>query len=141
MRRTKLLGALLTVLLVLSACTGGAERAEKIEPMTKEAVEGTELYRLTLTPRAVERLDVQTAEVGSEASRLVMPYGALIYDLYGDTWTYVNPEPRVYVREPVVIDHIRDDGVVVLHDGPDVGTKVVSVAAAELYGAETGIGK
>ena len=49
------------------------------------------------------------------------------------------PEPLTFVRHRVVIDKI-DRGLAVLQDGPAVGTKVVTVGAAELYGAESGVG-
>lgn len=143
MRRTNALGAtlLLTSLLSLTACRGGEAEATKVEPVTLEAVADTGLYRLTLTDRAIERLDVQTAEVTrGTSSALRMPYAALIYDLNGDTWAYTSPEPNVYVRQAVSVAAIQDN-MVNLTQGPEVGTQVVTVAAAELYGAETGIGK
>lgn len=143
MRRTKLFSAALLpgLLLALTACRGGDAAVTHIEPVELEAVADTELYRLTLTDRAIERLDVQTAEVRRVVKGLPrMPYSALIYDLEGDTWAYANPEPNVYVRQPVIVAKIQNDHVS-LAAGPEVGTKVVSVAAAELYGAETGIGK
>jgi multidrug efflux pump subunit AcrA (membrane-fusion protein) len=109
-----------------------------------EPIEGTELNRLTLTEKAAERLDLQTAQVSEEqvdgTQRLVVPYSAVIYDLEGKTWIYINPEPLTYVREPVTIDYIEGD-MVVLVDGPASGTAVVTVGVPELYGADTGIGK
>lgn len=132
---------LLTALLGLAACRGGETLVGHVEPMTKEAVPSTDRYRLTLTDRAIERLDVQTVEVTRVVKGLpMMPYSALIYDLEGDTWVYTNPEPNVFVRQLVTVAEIQNDRVS-LAEGPEVGTKVVSVAAAELYGAETGIGK
>jgi multidrug efflux system membrane fusion protein len=43
------------------------------------------------------------------------------------------------VRERITVDDI-EDGRAVLTDGPAVGTAVVSVGAAELYGTEFGVG-
>lgn len=112
----------------------------KVEPATKEKLESG-IYRLTLTERAIERIDVQTTEITTGSNgQLLMPYSALIYDLYGDTWAYTNPEPRVFVREAVTVDVIEGDWVH-MTAAPQEGTLVVTVAAAELYGAETGIGK
>jgi multidrug efflux pump subunit AcrA (membrane-fusion protein) len=109
-----------------------------------EAIEGTELNRLTLTEKAAQRLDIQTAQVREEqvdgAQRLVVPYSALIYDLEGKTWIYISPQPLTYVREPVTVDQIEGD-MVVLVEGPATGTEVVTVGVAELYGTDTGIGK
>jgi hypothetical protein len=136
---------LLVALPQLSACTQTpAEATGGLEPAKVEHVEGSEdRSRVTLTPRAVERLGIQTkpvlaGKVGN-ATRRVVPYGALLYDAKGDTWVYVNPAPLDYVREPVTVDHIEGDQAV-LSDGPPAGTRVVSVGAAELYGTETGVG-
>ena len=136
---------LLVALPQLPACTQtSAEATGGVEPAKVEHIEGSDdLSRLTLTPRAVERLGIQTkpvlvGKVGN-ATRRVVPYGALLYDAKGDTWVYVNPAPLDYVREPVTVDHIEGDQAV-LSNGPPAGTRVVSVGAAELYGTETGVG-
>ena len=41
---------------------------------------------------------------GSE-TRKIIPYSAVIYDLSGQAWAYVNTEPRTYVRQPITIDY------------------------------------
>lgn len=70
----------------------------------------------------------------------VVPYSAVLYGLNGETWVYVNREPLTYTRVPITVDHI-DGGQVVLLDGPPPGTEVVTVGAALLLGADTGVGK
>jgi len=45
----------------------------------------------------------------------------------------------MFVRHPVTIEYI-DKEKAVLQDGPDVDTEVVTVGAAELFGAELGVG-
>ena len=87
-----------------------------------------------------ERVRVRFSMTGSGTQRMVVPYSAVIYDLQGATWVYVSPEPLVFVREPVTIDYIQGD-LAVLSDGPPVGTEVATVGVAELYGADTGVGK
>ncbi len=72
--------------------------------------------------------------------RKVVPYSAVIYGLQGDTWTYTNPEPLVFVRHRITIDYIENDTAVLL-DGPPAGTAVVTVGAAELFGVELGVGQ
>ena len=132
------------VSLQLSACGVGPSKAQKVQPFRLEAIKGTDLKRVVLTEKAAERLDIQTAPVRSEqvnvSQQKVIPYAAVLYDVQGDAWTYVSPEPLVFVREPIVIDSIQGDRVV-LSEGPDVGTAVVTVGAAELYGAELGVSK
>lgn len=113
-------------------------------PSHVEPVEGSELSRVTLSERAAQRLGIETAEVSSEEIagkvQLVIPYGAVIYDADGATWTYTSPEPLTFVRDPITIDTIEGDRAV-LSEGPADGTVVVSVGAAELYGTESKIGK
>jgi len=131
--------------LQLSACSSvetteaATENASVVEP-----IEGTELNRVLLSERAAERLDIQTAQVSEEqvdgTSRLVVPYSAVIYDLEGNTWMYISPEPLSFVRESIMVDYIEGDTAVLL-DGPASGTEVVTVGVPELYGADTGVGK
>lgn len=77
---------------------------------------------------------------GSGTNRLVVPYASVIYGPTGVTWTYTSVEPLVFVRQVITIDYIDGD-LAVLLDGPPVGTDVVTVGAAELYGAELGLGQ
>jgi hypothetical protein len=70
----------------------------------------------------------------------IVPYAAVLYDAPGNTWVYTTPNPLTFVRHVIHIDYIEGD-LAVLSDGPPSGTEVVIVGAAELFGAETGIGK
>jgi hypothetical protein len=127
--------------LLLSACAQAASEAESShgEPAKVEAVSGSDLSRITLTERAIERIDLKTAKVtGGKAAGTVVPYGAVVYDPSGATWVYTSPKDRVFLRAGITVDRIDGD-MAVLSDGPAAGTVVVSVGAAELYGAELGI--
>lgn len=136
---------LLVALPQLSACTQtAAEGTSGEEPATVEQIEGSEdVSRLTLTPKAVERLGIQTTPLREDKvagkQRKVVPYGAVLYDADGKTSVYVTSAPNVYVREPITVALIEGDRAI-LSAGPAVGTVVVSVGAAELYGTETGVG-
>ena len=136
---------LLVALPQLSACTQtAAEGTSGEEPATVEQIEGSEdVSRLTLTPKAVERLGIQTTPLREDKvagkQRKVVPYGAVLYDADGKTSLYVTSAPNVYVREPITVELIEGDRAI-LSAGPAVGTVVVSVGAAELYGTETGVG-
>lgn len=129
------------VLLLMLALTAGAiDPSKKSGPSTVEPIAGTKLNRITLTQKAVERLDIRTAKVNTDATgAIVAPYAAVLYDINGSAWVYTNPEPFVYVRHPIVISSISGLNAT-LKEGPSVGTLVVIVGAAELYGAENGIG-
>lgn len=131
--------------LALAAC-GRSPAAHKTEhPAEIVKIEGSDLSRVSLTARAVERIDLRTDQVrevrvaGSSAPRRVVPYSALIYDPQGVTWVYTSPEPRTFVRHRVDVDHIEGNAAV-LKDGPPAGTVIASVGVAELYGAEFKVG-
>jgi hypothetical protein len=130
--------------LLLPACQQTPKAATKVEPAKIEKIEGSEFKRVTLTEKAAQRLGIETAQVqdaaASGAQRLVIPYAAVLYGLKGETWTYTNPEPLVFVREPVTVYSIKDDQATLVQ-GPPAGTAVVTVGGIELYGAETGVSK
>jgi hypothetical protein len=62
-----------------------------------------------------------------------------VYDADGQTWAYVNQEPLVYMRAQITVEEIEGD-VARISAGPPEGTPVVTTGAAELYGAEIGVG-
>jgi hypothetical protein len=144
----------------LAACHKGADKPAQIKPAKVEHIDGSELSRVILTAKAAERLGIATVAV-SEASatrsgggggsvrevqltqagarRKVVPYAAVLYDAQGNTWVYTSPEPLVFVRHRITVEYIAGDQAV-LADGPPSGTAVVTVGAAELFGAEFEIG-
>jgi hypothetical protein len=135
--------AVVCAVLVLAACKTVEEEAPEtgVEPAAVEPVQGSGgLSKVSLTESAVERLALETVEVsaGGAAGGTQIPYSALMYDADGNTWAYVEVSPRVYLREAITVSEIRGD-VVSLTAGPALGTPVVSVGAAELYGAEVGV--
>jgi len=129
--------------LLLFACSSVPQTVVYEEPAILVPIAGTNFYEITLTVRAAERLDIQTSLVREEqingVAYLVIPYSALIYGLNGDTWVYISPASLTYHREPIIIDFIEGD-MLILAEGPPIGTEVVTVGVAELYGVDTGIG-
>ncbi len=85
-----------------------------------------------------QRVSVELDRVGAGKPQKIVPYSSVLYDVRGNTWVYINPKPLVFVRHAIKVDFIEGD-IAVLTDGPAIGTKVVSVGAPELFGAETGI--
>ena len=57
---------LIIVGLLLAACAPTPAAVEKIVPAKVEKIEGTDLKRVTLTEKAAERLDIQTAPLREE---------------------------------------------------------------------------
>lgn len=145
--RRAIAAALIVVGPQLAACQQQAGHT-KIEPALVENIDGSDVSQVTLTEKAMERIALQTSVVreeqvvgygGGTAMRKVVPYSALIYDPNGETWVYISPEPRRFVRHPVKVERIVGDDAV-LFAGPDKDTQVATVGAAELYGAESGVG-
>jgi hypothetical protein len=150
-----LIGALA---LGVSAC-GRAPATEDGEAASGEArveqIQGTDQSRVILTRQAAERLGIQTAEVrdarvaakpaatGQRRSpatmRKTIPYAAVLYDEHGHTWVYTNPAPLTFIRKRIGVDFVTGD-LAVLLKGPSTGTRVVTVGAPELLGAELGVG-
>ena len=86
--------------------------------------------------RPGQRVGVTLPLKGDEDS-LAVPRSALIRDALGGTWVYENIAPHVYTRRRVFVDRVVGD-LAALTGGLKPGAKVVSQAAAELYGAEFG---
>jgi hypothetical protein len=87
-----------------------------------------------------QRVFVELPRRNRSEQQKVVPYAAVIYGVNGETWVYTNPEPLVFIRQPIVIDYIEGDQAF-LSEGPDTGTVIVTVGVAELFGAETGVSK
>jgi hypothetical protein len=137
-----LMMAMMAAVLGLSGCGKGSEviAAAPFEmPAKVDKDKASGIARLTLTPRAMERLGIQTEEIKSAGKTLKAPYSALLYDASGGEWVYTSPEPNVFKRAAVKVSVIEGDSMV-LAQGPNAGTKVVSVGAAELFGTEFEIG-
>ncbi|MGH8907133.1 MAG: hypothetical protein ACRD0K_11565 [Egibacteraceae bacterium] len=125
---------------LLPACGAAVSDSHEIdEPVTVEHVEGTDVARLTLTQRAVERLGIQTAPVETDGDRTVVPSAAVFVEPDGTWWVYTSPEPLVFVRHRISVE--RDDGeLAFLTEGPPPGTRVATVGVPELLGAEYELG-
>jgi hypothetical protein len=128
--------------LLLAACSGAPpESAPKEAAVVVEKNEATGISRLALSENAAERLGIATAPVAdAPAGRgTTVPYSAIVYDKDGATWAYTNPEALVYLRAAITVERIAED-LAILSSGPPVGTSVVTVGTAELWGVETGVG-
>jgi hypothetical protein len=68
-----------------------------------------------------------------------VPYAAVVYDKDGSTWVYTNPQPLAYIRIAITVEVIKGNDAI-LREGPDVGMKVATTGAPQLYGAEKGVG-
>jgi hypothetical protein len=136
-RRSSLLCATVILAAGLAGCTEvETEPSTAYEPSRLSAVAGSDdLQRVTFTAEGERRTGLETARVARRGGRTVVPYAALIYDAGGNTYVYTRPKRRSYLREEVAVARVEGDRVL-LSDGPPAGTTVVTVGAAEVYGAE-----
>ena len=128
----------------LSGCGGApASSAEEEAPAVVAPAGPDGTSQVTLTEQAAERIGLQTATVHQETvagvARKVIPYASVLYDPGGDTYAYSNPQALVFQRVKLVVDTVEGD-LAVLVDGPPEGTKVVTLGATELFGAEFEVG-
>jgi hypothetical protein len=82
-----------------------------------------------------DRVRVEAPLAGSTDRHKVVPYAAVYYDPKGVAWVYVNTAPLTFMRQRITIERVIGD-LALLSSGPEVGTRVASVGAALLYGAE-----
>ncbi len=127
----------------------------KVAPYKLEPIANSKLLRVTLTPKAAERLGIKTATMPGAGARVAdatggtptgtatelrnVPYAALLYDLDGSTWIYKEVGPLTYERHQIKVNSIAGDSVLI-SDGLAPGTAVVSQGAIELFGTETKVG-
>jgi len=143
MRKNRSLAVVVLALPLLAGACGsgsGADGEAGPRPVSVTHLESTNTDLIELTPKAAQRLDVQTAPVRADADgskRIRIPYAAVLYDPDGQTWTYTSPRSRVYTREDIVVDHVAG-GTAILKKGPPPGAQVVTVGATELWGVVYG---
>ena len=129
--------------IVLTGCASkGSSESAGGEPASVEAIEGSEVGKVTVTERGASRIGLKTEPVRvlmtsgiATPARTLVPLAAVLYDHNGVSWVYTNPESLTYIRQRVVIDHVDGDNSV-LRSGPAPGTLVVTVGGAELLGTE-----
>jgi multidrug efflux pump subunit AcrA (membrane-fusion protein) len=130
--------------LTARAGNGGQSAAPIPAPPSANAAAGTvdlyyDLPNANSTFRPNQRVGV-ALPLTTESDSLVVPWSAVLYDIFGGTWVYVETGERTYVRQRVVVRHVASE-TAVLASGPPAGTKIVTAGAAELFGTETGFSK
>jgi hypothetical protein len=127
--------------LSVSACKEiESATVEGYEPAQVKEIPGRDdVKRVEFTPEGARRTGLRTGAVDRRGGDRVVPYAALIYDAEGKAYVYTSPRPLTFLREQVRVERI-EGGRVFLKAGPPPGMKVVTVGAAEVYGAELEIG-
>ncbi len=132
--------ALVVAALLLAGCSSESSAAGEHEaPATVTEVDGSDVKQVTFTSDAASRVGLESAATRLDGAGTVVPYASLIFDGHGVPWVYEISDELTFQRTPVVIDRIEGD-TVWLSEGPRPGTRVVTVGATEVYGAELEIG-
>ncbi len=80
----------------------------------------------------------------SVTEALIVPVAAILYDIYGGTWVYVQTsttdKDTKFTRSRVLLEWVEGDKAI-LSKGPPEDALVVTAGAAELFGTEFGAGK
>ncbi len=92
----------------------------------------------TATRRPGEKVTA-SLELLADEEVTTVPAAAVVYDAAGGAWVYEKTRPHTFARRRV--DVRRTTGAtVVLTRSPPVGTEVVSIGVAQLFGVEFGAG-
>jgi hypothetical protein len=138
--RSRWMAALAVAAVSLAACAEKSSTEPDSGRATITPIAGTDVSSVTLSDEAAKRIGIQMDTINKgDGSQTEIPYAAVLYDPQGNTWTFTTKGELSFVRSPITVDHIEGD-VAYLSDGPPAGTQVVIVGAAELYGAEIGVG-
>ena len=138
-----------TGLLVALAATASLTACKEVEAPEKEhyspaaisPVKGEQdLVSVTLTQEGADRIEIATGAVGRRGGHKTIPYAALLFENDGSAFVYTNPRGLTYVRAHIEIDRVAGDRVL-LHEGPAVGTRVVTTGAPQVHGAELEYGE
>jgi hypothetical protein len=131
--------AALLIVAVVAGLSKSEAQATEAQPASVEPIGDGGLNTLALTAEAASRLGIKTTPVRTEVvahvRKTVIPYSAVVYDATGASWAYTTSKPLSFVRHPIVVARVAGD-LAVLSSGPSVGTQVVSVGVAELFGTE-----
>lgn len=136
------------LLLALTAWTATAGHGEEPglehpSPGTVVAVEGSEFSFVTLTADGAEKIGLELArveQIRSLAGNRTVPYASLVHGADGTIWVYASAgDPLRFRRQTVEVATVDDRGAI-LTSGPAVGTTVVGIGSAELYGTEFEVG-
>lgn len=148
-RRERLAAVLVVTGLTLVGCSRSEDLGEASDAAAQvEPVAGRDVSRVTLTALAVLTLGIRTERVraatgdGNAAvgGTQAIPYSAVLYDTKGRTSVYAVTGKRAFERVAVSLDRVEADGLAYLSQDLDPGTRVVTVGAPELLGAEEGVG-
>ena len=82
-----------------------------------------------------------TMQLHGNTTYRVIPWSAVIFDIYGGSWVYERTAPLTYVRQRVEIEFVdktESVAVAVFLRGPAIDKDIVTDGASEIFGTELG---
>lgn len=89
--------------------------------------------------RPGQRVMVEMAGAAARETTVV-PFAAVLFDIYGGAWVYERIAPQQYARRRITIRDVIGN-MAIIDDALPIGAQVVTAGAAELFGTEFGAGK
>lgn len=130
----------LTACLNKPAANHETHHAEAPSKTEKIMVDGAEVTQLTLTEKARERLGIASQLPRPlDASHFELATSSLLYDSKGSGWVYVETQANSFIRISVEVIDARG-ATLTAKSRLNPALPVVVTGAAELYGAELGVG-
>ena len=107
------------------------------DPLTSTTHLYYALKNVDSTLRPMQRITVTLNTLSKTDNKLTIPYSAVVYDIYGGSWVYMQQSKNSYERKRVFLDHISDRQAII-NEGPAENSKIVINGALELFAVETG---
>ncbi len=129
----------LLLMLSLASCQKHHEAHQKIQPAKIVPGSKSSPSHVILTTDAEKRLGIESSVFKPNTSGISeLPTSAVLYDTSGETWVFVQSAPQEYYRERARIIQVRGT---LFQTDTHLKLPIVTQGVAELYGAESGVGK
>ncbi len=110
-------------------------------PTADPLTSATHLYyvlkNVDSTWRPMQRISVMLNTLSKTDNKLTIPYSAVVYDIYGGSWVYMQQSKNSYERKRVFLDHVSGKQAII-SEGPAENSQIVINGALELFAVETG---
>ena len=107
------------------------------DPLTSTTHLYYALKNVDSTWRPMQRISVTLNTLSKSDSKLTIPYSAVVYDIYGGSWVYMQQSKNTYERKRVFLDHVSGKQAIII-EGPAENSQIVINGALELFAVETG---
>lgn len=107
------------------------------DPLTSSAHLYYEIQNPQSALRPAQRVSITLNTIGKSSKDFTIPWSAIVFDIHGGSWVYLQKSKNTYERNRVFLDHVAGSNAV-MSQGPAEGSYIVVNGALELFGVETG---